>query len=306
VLIGLSGGSDSVALLEVLLDLSENSGFTVTGVAHLNHQLRPSAGRDEEFCRSLAADLRLPIEVERLDVATYAASQRLSIEDAARRLRYDFLGRSAARMGADRIAVGHTQDDQAETFLLKLIRGAGLTGLGAIYPRKGAIVRPLLEVSRLELREFLAARNRRWLEDETNDDLHNPRNRIRHVVLPELDRAYGGPVRGAIARATDLIREDALWLDEMASARFRAVAERHAFGLELDGPLLTAEPPPIVRRVLLMALRAVANGREVGLDHVLAATEVLTGACGGTDVPGGRAELRRGKLVLSTTEAPLK
>ena len=209
---------------------------------------------------------------------------------------------SAARpsgAGADRVAVGHTLDDQAETFLLKLIRGAGLTGLAGIYPRKDLVVRPLLDVSRSELRAFLTTRNQAWREDESNDDLDNPRNRIRHVVLPELDRAYGGPVRQSIARATDLIREDAIWLDEASSSRFTELAQINAGGIEFDSERLTAEPSPIVRRVLLMALKAVAGDRQIGLDHVLAAAEVLAGACAGTDVPGGRVELRRGKLVLS-------
>jgi tRNA(Ile)-lysidine synthase len=299
VLIALSGGSDSVALVHVLRDLAEREEFSVVGLAHLNHRLRPTAGRDEQFCRALAGRLPLPIAVEELDVPAYAVSQRLSIEDAARRLRYDFLARSAARIGADRVAVGHTQDDQAETFLLKLIRGAGLTGLGGIYPRKGLVVRPLLDVSRAELRAFLSAQGQPWLEDETNEDLENPRNRVRHVVLPELDRVYGGPVRGAIARSTDLIREDALWLDQVSASVFEEIVTRNADGIELESRRLAAEPPPIVRRVLLMALKAIAVDREVGLDHVLAAAEVLAGACGSMDVPGGRVELRRGNLVLS-------
>ena len=124
-LVGLSGGSDSVALTRALLDLAALGDFTVVGLAHLNHRLRPTAARDEQFCRDLAARLGLAIAVEEADVAAYAASEGLSIEDAARRLRYAFLDRAAAAAWAARIAVGHTMDDQAETFLLKLMRGAG-------------------------------------------------------------------------------------------------------------------------------------------------------------------------------------
>jgi tRNA(Ile)-lysidine synthase len=222
----------------------------------------------------------------------------LSVEDAARRIRYDFLERAADTLGADHIAVGHTQDDQAETFLLKLMRGAGLTGLAGIYPRRGRVIRPLLEVSRAELRSDLAQRGERWIEDETNDDLDNPRNRIRHVVLSELDAAAGGPTRPAIARAAGLIRDDGQWLDELAGRRYLALADERPDGVELDAPATTAEPPAIRRRVLLRALRAGAGDREIGLDHVEAAMSVLAGTCGGVDIPGGRMELRRGKLVL--------
>ena len=220
VVVGLSGGSDSVALTLLLQELSRHGGFSVAGLAHLNHQIRSAAAADEAFCRAFAADHQLPIVIESVDAPGYAASQRLSLEDAARRLRYDFLGRAATQLGADLIAVGHTEDDQAETFLLKLARGAGLTGLGAIYPRRDAVVRPLIDVSRVELRRYLDERGESWVEDDTNADLSNPRNRIRHRVLSELDGAYGGPVRPGIARAAALIREDASWIDEVANSRY--------------------------------------------------------------------------------------
>ena len=298
-LVALSGGSDSVALTLLLVQLAEHGDFSVAALAHLNHRLRASADRDERACQALADRLHLALIVEQVDVRGYAAAQRLSIEDAARRLRYDFLDRAAARVTADRIAVGHTQDDQAETFLLKLGRGAGPTGLGGIYPQKGMIVRPLLETTRDELRRYVESRGVPWSGDETNDDLTNPRNRLRHVVLPELERTLGGPVRAALARAADLSREDSAWLDDVAACRYRELVRETDEGLELDARALTAEPPPIVRRVLLLALRAVAGGREVGLEHVRAAAQVLAGACSGTDAPGARVELRREKLVLS-------
>ena len=299
VVVGLSGGADSVALTLLLQELRAPCGFALTGLAHLNHQLRPTAARDEQFCRDFAAAIGLPIEVESADVAGYAASQRLSIEDAARRIRYDFLHRTAGRLGADRVAVGHTREDQAETFLLKLIRGAGLTGLAGIHPRRGAVVRPMLDVSRADLRSYLRGRGQAWVEDESNEDLDNPRNRIRRIVLPELDRAYGAPTTPAIARAAALIREDAAYLDEAGERRYLEVSARLPGGLEIDAAALRTEPVPIQRRVLLKALRTVSGGREVGMDHVESALKVLCGGGGAIDAPGCRVELRRGKLVLS-------
>jgi tRNA(Ile)-lysidine synthase len=236
--------------------------------------------------------------VEAADVQRFAQTNKLSFEDAARRVRYAFLERTAVSLGADRVAVGHTEDDQAETFLLKLMRGAGLTGLAGIYPRRGLVVRPLLDTTRRELQEFLGARGETWVDDETNADLGNPRNRVRHRVLPELDLAAGGPTRGAIARAAGLIREDALWLDEVAGRQLAALSTATPLGLELDATGLAAGPPAIVRRVLLAAMRAAAGEREIGLDHVEAVMALLSSGEGGVDVPGSRVELRRGKLVL--------
>ena len=306
VLIGLSGGSDSVALLFLLRELAENGNFALAGLAHVNHRLRPTADRDEAFCRDLAARVGLRIVVHIEDVKGYARGRNLSIEDAARRIRYDVMEQAAGALGADRIAVGHTQDDQAETFLLKLIRGAGLTGLAGIHPRRGRIIRPLLDVSRADLRSYLAGRAERWIDDESNDDLDNPRNRIRHVVLPELDCAANGATRPAIARAAGLVREDAEWLDELAGRRYVELAAETPDGLAIDTAALLAEPPPLRRRILLRALRAAASGREVGLDHVEAAMAALGGTAGGADIPGARLELRRGKLVLIQQKAAPK
>jgi tRNA(Ile)-lysidine synthase len=299
VLVAVSGGSDSVALAMLLCDLSESLAVGVAGLAHLNHCLRDTAARDEAVCERLADRLGLPFVVERADVAGYATSQRLSVEDAARRVRYEFLERSATRIGAERIAVGHTLDDQAETVLLKLIRGAGPAGLGGIFPKRGRVVRPLLDVDRVTLRGYLTERGVEWTEDETNQDLTNPRNRIRHVVLPELERAYGGSVRASIARAAAVAREDGAWLETLSDRVFGEVAVRVGDGWELDARRLADEPAPIVRRVLLKALRLASGGREIGQEHVTAVAAVLAGACGGTDVPGGRVHLSSGKLVLS-------
>ena len=298
VLIGLSGGSDSVALTLLLRELSEHGGFTIAALAHVNHQLRPEAGRDEQFCREFAARIDVPIHVEAVDVRLYAASQRLSIEDAARRLRYEALRRCAVDIRADRVAVGHTRDDQAETFLLKLIRGAGTTGLGGVYPQRGDVVRPLLDVSREELRDYLKAAGQSWVDDETNADLKNPRNQIRHRVLPELHKAAGADTTIAIARAAGLARDDSQWLDQLAQGRFSALSREVPHGLEFDAAALDEEPPPVQRRILLRGLRTVADGREIGLEHVESALGVAVGLSGGADVPGGRVELRRGKLVL--------
>ena len=296
--IGISGGSDSVALTFVLRELAPASGFAIAALAHFNHRLRPTADRDERFCRALASKLALPIVVGDVDIRAYATAERLGIEEAARRARYAFLHRAAADHDAGRIAVGHTRDDQAETFLLKLIRGAGLTGLGGIYPRRGVLVRPLLDVSRDDLRGFLTARGEDWVDDESNADVTNPRNRIRHRVIPELDAAYGGHTSGAIARAAALAREDGSWLDDLAAGRYLRMATSDADMVTFDAAALAAEPGPVRRRLLLTALRDVAGMREVALEHVEAAADILRGSSSGADLPGARLELRRGKLVL--------
>jgi tRNA(Ile)-lysidine synthase len=298
VIIGLSGGSDSVALTFLLREIAPHMDFSVVGLAHVNHQLRQTADRDEAFCRDLAARLGLPILVTRVHVKAISEAKGLSIEEAARNARYEFLQQAASQLEATRIAVGHTLDDQAETFLLKLLRGAGLTGLGAIYALRDNLIRPVLEVSRTELRDYLHTVGETWVEDETNADVSNPRNRMRHTVLPHLETTSGLPARRAMARAAGLIGEDARWLDELAADKLATLSIVTSAGLELDAQQLRSTPLPIVRRVLLRALRSCANGREVGFEHVQTALDVLTGLSAGAEVPGSRVELRGKKLVL--------
>ena len=156
----------------------------------------------------------------------------------------------------------------------------------------------MLGVSRRALREYLLARQCEWIEDETNSDLQNPRNRVRHLVLPELDRVLGGASSPAIARTAELAREDGVWLDQLASERAGRLLDRGRDRIAIDVGGLKQEPPPIQRRIILFALRMAAEGREIGLEHVESAMDVLEGRSRAADVPGSRVELRSGKLVL--------
>ena len=217
ILIALSGGGDSVALLHFL---THHVGAARLRAAIVDHKLREGSGADARK----AEDIADAAGVEAYVLELIWADSANRAHEAARALRYAALCQAARKLGARVIATGHTRDDQAETLLLKLIRGAGLTGLAAIYPRRGAIVRPLLDVARTDLRSYLEERGQSWVEDETNQDLENPRNRIRRLVLPELDRAYGSATTPAIARAAALIREDAAYLDDVSERRYTEVS----------------------------------------------------------------------------------
>ena len=208
VAVAVSGGADSVALLHLLLRLAPRGRFEVAGLVHVNHQLRDAAEQDEAFCRTLAAQLHVPAHVASVGVRQAAAAEGRSIEDAARRLRYAALEEGRQALGADRVAVGHTRDDQAETVLLKLLRGAGSRGLAGVYPQNGTIVRPLFDVRRQQLRTWLTDNGIGHVEDASNEDVANPRNLLRHEVLPALERWFGPSVPTVLARAADIARAD--------------------------------------------------------------------------------------------------
>jgi len=323
IVIGLSGGPDSVTLAHLLPEAARALGAEVVALAHLNHQLRPEADEDEAFCHTLAARLDLPLETGRADVRAEAARARTSLEDAGRTVRYAFLETIAQARQATRVAVAHTLNDQAETVLLRVCRGAGPTGLAGIYPRAGRVIRPLLDVRRLEVEAWLAAERLAYRDDPTNRDLTIPRNRIRHELLPYLARHAGEGILEVLARQAVIAREDADYLEHAATETTGSLV------LERDGrtvvPLsaLLDLPPALRRRVVRRALQRHAGERFVGFDHVEAVltlareaaeperangprgslTNSASDALKVIDMPGQRVQRIMGRLVFETVAA---
>ncbi|HET7891712.1 MAG TPA: tRNA lysidine(34) synthetase TilS [Candidatus Sulfotelmatobacter sp.] len=255
--VAVSGGIDSVALLRLLLELRSELGI-VLSVVHFNHRLRGTeSDADEQFVASLARELELEFHVDGEDVAQHAAEERVSVETAARELRYGFFrnllaeGRTADPRGLkpdplvvpngtaktvpfsnpnhflDKIATGHTLDDQAETVLMRIIRGAGLRGLGGIHPRvfvededgnpSGEIIRPLLGIRRRELEDYLQSVGQSWREDSTNADSRFTRNRVRKLVVPLLEQEFNPAVAEGLAELAEIARgEEDYWENEIS------------------------------------------------------------------------------------------
>ena len=297
VVCALSGGSDSVALAGLLDELHRRGEMQFVALAHLNHQLRQTAGRDERFCRELAARLARPVIVEREDVAARAKRGGCSLEVAAHDARYAFFARARAGVGADVVALGHTRDDQAETFLLRLLRGAGPRGLAGMHPRRGDIVRPLLDCARDELRAFAGTWG--FVEDETNADLTIPRNRVRHDLLPHL-AAFNPNIVEVLSREADVAREVWSWLESELERFENENLELGAANRELAVERLSAAPLALRRLALWRAL-SLAGGGQVAAEHVDAALALLTGPDGAAvDAPRIRVHRIGPRLVLRT------
>jgi tRNA(Ile)-lysidine synthase len=251
--IAVSGGIDSVALLRLLLELRRELGI-VLSVVHFNHKLRGAeSDADEQFVRNLARQYGLELVCDSDDVAGHASDEGVSVEAAARELRYGFfrhlirehgaedlevkmptLGlqsadeqRRGATMRLDKVVTGHTLDDQAETVLMRIIRGAGLRGLGGIYPRIpveddkgnvcGEIVRPLIRLRRRELEQYLRDIGQEWREDTTNADDRFTRNRVRKLILPLLEREFNPAVAENLAELAEIARgEEDYWDNELS------------------------------------------------------------------------------------------
>jgi len=301
--VGLSGGADSVALTDALATLAGTAGFRLVA-AHLDHGLRPDSGDDAAFCGSLAERLGLPIRLGRADVRGRARGDRGGLEDAGRRERYAFLRAVMAEEGARAVAVAHTRDDQAETFLLRLLRGAGATGLGGMRARAGDVIRPLLAVSRAEVLEHLDERGLAWREDATNADPAHLRNRVRHELLPYLASRFNPRVGEALAREAGLLADEDAWLEEEARRLAAAIVRPDgADAVVLLQAGLRAAPRALARRVVRRALGEAGGLLGVSTRHVegllgLARDPASSGRS--LALPGGRiAHVRFGEIRVA-------
>ena len=319
VVVALSGGSDSVALAHLLMALDLAGDLHVAGLAHFNHQMRAEAEADEQFSAEMAASLGRPFLADRANVTALARREHRSAEDAARRARHEFLERARIHFNAGAIALGHTRDDQAETFLLRLLRGAGARGLGAMHPRRGFLVRPVIDCRRAELRDYLAQRGITFVHDASNDDVEVPRNRVRAELLPFLERRFNPSIVDVLADEADLAREEWRWMQSTAdetSARVLREASEPRGGARDDGDTQTSRdeagttlmdaaaiaslPIALARLVLRHALTARAGGRPVSFAHVEDALRLALDFGPPVDLPGQRVERIGPDVVLTS------
>lgn len=297
VLCAVSGGRDSMALLHLLRGLAGEEGFSLA-VAHFDHRLRPAAERDAAFVREQCRAMDIPCHTGSGDVAAAARETGRSLEDAARQMRYDFLERTADRVGAVRIATAHHRQDNAETLLLNLTRGAGLQGLAGIPPVRGRIVRPLLEVDRGEIDRYVADHRIPYVEDETNaDPAYARRNRLRLEVLPLLEEISPG-CTGRMTRAAALLREEDCHLQREIDA---LLPQPENGAVSIPVRLLQEHDTATARRLVRTMARRL--GRELTAAQTEAVLALGSGGC--LDLGGGVGAVRKShQLTLREKKTP--
>jgi tRNA(Ile)-lysidine synthase len=257
VLVACSGGADSMALLCALLELRGEYGLKIA-VAHFNHRLRRAAAEDELFVIGMTQKLGLPVYVRRENIRDYAEKKGLNIEEAGRERRYKFLRETAVRIGAARVSTAHTLNDQAETVLMRILRGSGPTGLGGISPCiDGLIIRPLIEVKRREVEAYLRARKIPYREDETNRDLRHRRNRVRLRLVPYLEKNFEPEIVRHLGRLAEISREEERVWETYSQAEAKRTILRERGRILLDARRLSVLPPALGRRLVRAFLRGV-------------------------------------------------
>lgn len=283
-IVAVSGGGDSVALLHGLHQYHETLNLRLV-VAHLDHALRPESDADAAFVGQLALQLGWMCLRERVDVATWAADEGRNIEDAARQVRYAFLETAAKAVGASAIVVAHTQDDQAETLLMHLLRGSGLEGLAGMSfygpsPVPDAttpLVRPLLGVDRATLRIWLTRHGYAWREDSTNADTRRFRSAVRHRLLPLLEES-SPRLRERLARTAQLLSYDADLLLTLTEAAWKQVAQVIGERVRLDREGMMVQPYALQRRIVRHAyqqLQVQAATHQLSSEHLTRALALI-------------------------------
>jgi tRNA(Ile)-lysidine synthase len=295
-LVAVSGGGDSVALLHLCSRFAARRRIRLA-VAHLDHGLRRGSRTDRRFVERLAAKLGLPCIAERREVASLRRRGE-SPEEAARRVRRAFLMEARSRAKTESIATGHTLDDQAETVLMRLARGAGATALtGMATSGPGPFVRPILHMERSDLRRYLRERGLAFREDPSNRDLRYDRNRVRRLVLPALREALNSRAARHLVKAATRFRQDAIYLDGLALRAFSEISRPESANvLLLEARPLARAPAPLANRIASLALcRAGSDPRRVAARHIEALVDLASGGSGREIHLPGRIVARRGR-----------
>lgn len=236
VLIAYSGGPDSSCLLALLLELRQELSLEIF-LGHFNHKLRPRAEDDEKFVKNVAQKHSLPLFVGSRNVRAFAKRRKLNLEEAARKLRYDFLRKTAANIGANKIATGHTMTDQAETLLMRLMRGSGMQGLAGLYPMvEGMIIRPLIQLEREDIKLYLKKRGIPYQIDESNFDRRFLRNRIRMELIPYIRKNFEPKIVAQLGKVASILQEEEALLGKIAmeKAQSAILIKNRQICLDLD------------------------------------------------------------------------
>jgi tRNA(Ile)-lysidine synthase len=288
VVVAVSGGSDSVALLKVLEMLSEQYGFSLI-VAHINHGLRENAACEEQFVRRMAADMGFVFECKSLDIRSLRKGTGKGIEEISREVRYDFLNDVASKHGAQKIALGHNSNDQTETVLMNFLRGSGPTGLKGMLPARDSVyIRPLLCVTRNEIISFLEFHGLPFVTDASNTDLAYLRNRIRHSLIPELKARYNPKLEESIKSMAEIMRVEDDYMKCLTGKILSEWGTATAHGeISISIPALVKYHQAIQRRIMKHLLeRLTPNSQGIGQTHIKAALNLAY-----SDHPGAYVNL---------------
>ncbi len=317
IIAGISGGADSICLFFVLLDIRSNQGIPFTAV-HVNHGLRgEAADRDEAFVQDLCKKYEVPLEIFRVDLESIAKKRKQSLEESGRNIRREAFEHVREKCRGTKIALAHHQNDNAETLLWNLSRGAGLAGMGGIHPVNGMYIRPLLCMERGEIEEFLRQRGQEFCTDDTNYDTEYTRNKLRHLVIPVLEKEVNSRTVRHMNEVMEELRDVRDYMTSEAEKAFRKYVKAAGSGILLMKDALWEKEPDILCTMVIRLAMELVSGqmRDMGRVHVHAVLELFGKQSGRSlDLPFSIRAVRtyegvelyhRKKTGLDTSESQL-
>ena len=305
--LGLSGGPDSLCLLHILADLRSTYGFELYAL-HLNHLMRGErAEADAAWLTQHCKELGVTLKVVSCDVNAKAKAEDICVEEAGRHARHDALAEYASELGSAKVVFAHNRDDQAETVLMRIMRGTGIHGLAAMeYRRKDGVIRPLLDTPRTEIEDYCSRKGLTALWDSTNASLDYTRNRIRLQLLPQLEEEYNPSLKEGLARLASSARDDDDYLNAEAHLFYRMLDPSVTPNVvSMSSRFLGTLHPAMFQRILRMAFAEIGLTEDIASVHINSLKSVIDNGAGGkiVEFPGGyTAKLLRGVVTLERPE----
>ena len=306
VLVGLSGGPDSVCLLTVLHRIKDDFHLTIRAV-YVDHNLRPGETPSEiAFCRDICGKMNVDFRVKPVDVKGYVKTYKLNKQEAARELRYKAFYEAAQETSADKIALAHNADDQAETVFMRLVRGTGPSGLTGIPAKRGALIRPLLEIERAEIEDFLESENISSVIDSSNLQTDYFRNRFRLMIMPELKKMNPGLIQ-SVNRTVSILQEEERYLGIIVTKTLmKMISRKTERRIELFLSPMEAMDIVILRRVLRRAVNETEGLKGIGFIHIEDIIRLIKDGKSGDRLylPKGIRAIKDYSLLVITSEEP--
>ncbi|MFR5684327.1 MAG: tRNA lysidine(34) synthetase TilS [Clostridia bacterium] len=267
IVVGVSGGPDSMTLLNVLCSLKETLQIHLF-VAHINHQIRKEAKQDEEYVKDFCAAHQIPFFVLEKDVMQLAKEQKIGTEEAGRKVRYDFFEEICKKVNASKIATAHTANDQAETILMNLMRGSGTNGLKGIQVKRGKYIRPLLEITRQEIEQYCQKQQLNPRIDQTNQENVYTRNRIRNELIPYIEKNFNPSIVTSLNRLSEIVKEQEEYMEKVVEkAYLEIMLEQNGEKIVLDLKKFTSLEIVIKKRILLYTITKLF-GTSQGIERI--------------------------------------
>lgn len=268
IVVGVSGGPDSICLLHTLNSLKEELNIQLF-VAHINHMIRENAKIDEEYVIDFCNKINVPVYVKHIDVHKISEEQKLSIEEAGRNARYDFFDEILEKTGANKIAIAHNSNDKAETVIMNILRGSGISGLKGIEPKRAnKYIRPLIETSREEIEKYCKDNNLETRHDESNDENIYNRNKIRNIVIPYIKKEFNANIVNTINRLSEVATEESEYINKIVEIEYNKICvNTNEDYIELDLKKFNELDNVLKRRIVLYTVNNLQNHTK-GIEKV--------------------------------------